>query len=63
MKNWPFIRAVVLFVGGFAGEAVMLLAWWLDGRDPNQTLILLFAAMMGLPAFLGMDEKKGKDDG
>lgn len=30
---------------------------WLQGHDPNQSLLLLFAAMMGLPAFLRADEK------
>ena len=54
---WPFIRDVILFCGGLAGVVVLTIAW-LKGHDPNQSLLLLFAAMMGLPAFLRADEKK-----
>ena len=46
------IRTVVLFVGGLAGIAHQTLV---ENTD-RPTLIVLFAAMIGLPAFLGKDE-------
>lgn len=59
MRNgkWALIRDVLLFSSGLVG-VVVLTAAWLKGHDPNQSLLLLFAAMMGLPAFLRNDEKK-----
>lgn len=59
MRNgkWALIRDVLLFSSGLAGVVVLTTAW-LKGHDPNQSLLLLFAAMMGLPAFLRNDEKK-----
>lgn len=57
MNRWPLIRDVVLFVGGLAGVANEALRF--GGERP--TLLLLYAAMMGLPAFLRADESK-KDD-
>lgn len=48
---------MVLFLAGLTGATVLTVAW-LKGHDPNQSLLLLFAAMMGLPAFLRNDEKK-----
>lgn len=56
-KWWSFLRDVILFCGGLAGVTVLTVAW-LKGHDPNQSLLLLFAAMMGLPAFLRTDERK-----
>jgi hypothetical protein len=53
MNNWPIIRDAVLFVGGLAGvahETVIATA-------ESPTLLILFASMMGLPAFLQKDEK------
>lgn len=55
--KWTLLRDVVLFFGGLAGAVVLTVAW-LKGHDPNQSLLLLFATMMGLPAFLRSDEKK-----
>jgi hypothetical protein len=59
MKSFNNIRDVALFFGGLAGvfhETVLA-----TGERP--TLLILFAAMMGLPAFLRTDErKKDKDD-
>lgn len=54
---WSRVRDVVLFLAGLTGATVLTVAW-LKGHDPNQSLLLLFAAMMGLPAFLRNDEKK-----
>jgi hypothetical protein len=57
IKYWPILRDIVLFFGGLAGvfhETVLASA-------ERPTLLILFAAMMGLPAFLRNDEKdKGK---
>lgn len=55
-------RDGTLFVAGLAGVAYETL--YTGGDRP--TLLLLFAAMMGLPAFLQRDEAKrvggGEDD-
>jgi hypothetical protein len=50
--NWKAARDTILFVSGLAGVAYETLS----GKPPNPTLLLLFAAMMGLPAFLRKDE-------
>jgi len=55
MKQWPAIRDILLFVGGLAGvfhETVLT-----TGTE-RPTLLILFAAMMGLPAFLRQDAKQ-----
>lgn len=50
---WPFARDIALFTGGLAGVGYETL-----GRDIDRpTLLLLFAAMMGLPAFFPKGEK------
>lgn len=51
--NWPQVRNAVLFVAGILGAAHETVI--AHGERP--TLLLLFAAMMGLPAFLGKDDK------
>lgn len=56
MAKWPLIRDILLFCGGLAGVAYETLASQAD----RPTLLLLFAAMMGLPAFLRADEKDKK---
>ena len=56
MRDWPFLRDVLLFVTGLGGVAHETL---LTATD-RPTLLILFAAMMGLPAFLG--PAKGKED-
>lgn len=58
-QRWPALRDILLFFGGMGGvfhETVLAV-----GERP--TLLILFAAMMGLPAFLRMDGKStmGKD--
>lgn len=54
--SWPFLRNLSLFVGGMGG----VIHETLGRTQERPTLLLLFAAMMGLPAFLRMDEKKGE---
>lgn len=48
------IRSAVLFAGGMAGVAYVTL---LDNTD-RPTLLILFAAMLGLPLFLHSDERR-----
>jgi choline-glycine betaine transporter len=53
--NWQNSRDIILFFGGLAGvfnETVLT-------STERPTLLILFAAMMGLPAFLRQDEKNG----
>ena len=54
---WPAVRDVILFFGGLVGVAHEALA----SGTPDPTLLLLYAAMMGLPAFLRQDERRGGD--
>jgi hypothetical protein len=54
MKNWQTTRDIILFFGGLAGvfnETVLT-------TSERPTLLILFAAMMGLPAFLRNDDKR-----
>jgi hypothetical protein len=54
MRNWQNTRDVILFFGGLAGvfnETVLT-------TSERPTLLILFAAMMGLPAFLRQDDKQ-----
>lgn len=53
---WKNVRDIVLFLSGLAGvyhEVVMT-------TTERPTLLLLFAAMMGLPAFLRTDERPSR---
>lgn len=52
--TWPRLRDVVLFFAGLGGVAYE--AGFQAAERP--TLLLLYAAMMGLPAFLRQDERK-----
>lgn len=54
MKQFPAIRDSLLFLGGLAGVAHETLLT----HTERPTLLILFAAMMGLPAFLRSDEAK-----
>lgn len=56
---WPLVRDVLLFVGGLAGVAHETLA----EQSDRPTLLLLFAAMMGLPAFLRADDNRNAPGG
>jgi hypothetical protein len=58
MTRWPFLRDVALFTGGLAGVAHETLI----GHAERPTLLILFAAMMGLPAFLRPSGGGRKDD-
>ena len=53
MNTWPQIRDVILFVAGLLGAMHETLVSHIE----RPTLLLLFAAMMGLPAFLQRDER------
>jgi len=57
LNNWPKVRDPVLFLGGLAGVAHETV---LSSAD-RPTLLILFAAMLGLPAFLRSDEKKSDE--
>ena len=54
---WPPQRKDVLFVLGIAGIALEEMRTF---GAPSETLILLFAAMIGLPIALRADAKKEK---
>lgn len=54
MILWPLIRDIALFLAGLAGVAHETLI----AKVERPTLLLLFAAMLGLPAFLRADEKR-----
>ena len=60
-KDWPRItRDGVIFGVGLSGifhEAIIR-----DG-EPRDTLLILFATMIGLPAFLRMDDKRERSPG
>jgi hypothetical protein len=52
-------RDAILFFAGLIGVGhEMLIA-----SEPREVLVLLFAAMMGLPAFLRVDEQKRNGNG
>ncbi len=53
----PAVRDVVLFVVGLAGIVYVTVT---DGGD-RPTLLILFGGMIGLPAFLAVDERKKKN--
>lgn len=59
MNRWPLVRDITLFVFGLAGVTYETVV----SRVDRPTLLLLFAACMGLPAFLRTDEREKKDDG
>lgn len=56
MTQWPLIRDIVLFTGGLLGVVHETLISSVE----RPTLLILFAAMMGLPAFL---RKSDEDEG
>jgi len=47
------VRSALRFVGGLAGAAYVTIV----DQTERPTLLILFAAMMGLPLFLRTDEK------
>jgi hypothetical protein len=54
--NWLAVRDTALFLGGFAGAIHETL---LSGSD-RPDLLILYAAMMGLPAFLESDRRRAR---
>lgn len=52
------VRDTVLFTVGLAGVAHETLV----AHAERPTLLLLFAAMIGLPAFISKDDKEHKSD-
>lgn len=54
MNKWQNIRDIILFIAGMSGVAHETFT----AHAERPTLLILFAAMMGLPAFLRTDEKK-----
>lgn len=53
MTKWPLIRDILLFFAGLAGVAHEALFTTTDRPE----LLILYAAMMGLPAFLNADKR------
>lgn len=53
MVNWTQIRDTVLFVTGLGGVVYETLS----GKPVDPSLLLMFGAMMGLPAFLRKDDR------
>ena len=54
---WPRVRDIALFVGGLAG----VLHETLFTQVERPSLLIVFAAMMGLPAFFAADRRGGDD--
>lgn len=50
---WKLLRDILLFVGGMTGIGFETVS----AKPVNQSLLIVFAAMCGLPAFLRGDEK------
>lgn len=57
-RSWRISRDTVLFVVGLAGIAYETL--FMNAERP--TLLILFGAMVGLPAFLKSDERRRDSD-
>jgi hypothetical protein len=51
--TWPGVRDAILFAAGLAGIGYETLS----GKPVSPELLLLFAAMCGLPSVLRKDEK------
>lgn len=58
LDTWPRLRDILLFVLGALGVAHETLIAAVD----RPTLLILFAAMMGLPAFLQKQPPPPKDE-
>jgi hypothetical protein len=59
VNRWPLIRDVGLFAVGmiaFVNEAILQ-------SHPEPSLLLIYAGLMGAPAVLRSDERKGNGDG
>lgn len=53
ISDWPFLREIILFVGGVAGIAYETIG----KSNPDPSLLVVFAGMMGLPIMLHKDER------
>jgi hypothetical protein len=62
--TWPRVRNILLFAGGFAGMASEAVRSWVQGNSflEHPTLLLVYAAMMGVTAFLQADERAQKEN-
>lgn len=58
LDTWPKLRDILLFVFGAAGVAHETLIAAVE----RPTLLILFAAMMGLPAFLQKQPPSKEED-
>lgn len=56
--SWTQIRNTLVFFGGLAGVAHEVVLT--NGERPS--LLILFAAMMGLPAVISKDKSNNEDD-
>ena len=56
MQRWPVIRDLILFFAGLGGVMHQTLVE--DADRP--TLLLLFAAMMGLPIVFNADQRRSE---
>ena len=52
--TWKSLRDIILFFGGLLGVGFETIV----ADTPRESLLVLFAAMLGLPAFLRADEKR-----
>lgn len=61
VKKWYYkiTRDTIIFVTGLGG--IINEAFIFDG-SPREALLLLFGAMVGLPAFLRVDEQRDGND-
>jgi len=57
MMNFNFMRDVILLLSGLAG----ILHETVVENSERPTLLMLFAAMIGLPAFLRKDDSRKED--
>lgn len=53
MTQWPFFRDIILFFSGLGGVVHETFFQSVDRPE----LLVMFAAMMGLPAFLQADNR------
>ena len=59
-RRWPKLtRDGAIFVVGLGGIIYETL---IHSGEPREPLLIVFAAMIGLPAFLRADEKKSRKD-
>ena len=57
MKDWLVVRDILLFLGGSAG----LVHETLFQKSDRPELLVVFAAMVGLPTFLQADSRRRRN--